>query len=76
MVRDTPREVVWMNGHSPCIYTDVSGGPSGDTGGRIKAARKELAILPHKDDGPGQVSSLGSTVQRTNRMSHLPEIMA
>ena len=33
---------------------------------------KELATLPQKGDGPGQVSSLTGTTQRTDRIWDLP----
>ena len=57
-VRDPPRAIGWTLAHCP---PSSEWGPGGNTE-EIKAVRKkELATLPQKADGPGQVSSLTGT---------------
>ena len=54
-----------MVGRSPIVHPAANRDPV-ETLRRQRRRGKELVTLPHKADGPGQVSSLTGTPQRTD----------
>ena len=50
-----------MIGRALTVYPTANGWVPGGNTGEIKEARKGMATLPHKADGPGQVSYLIGT---------------
>ena len=60
-----------MVGRSLTVHPAANGDPV-ETLGRKRRRGKELATLPQKADGSGQVSSLTGTPQRTDRIWDLP----
>ena len=61
-----------MVGRSLTVHPAANGGLVETMGKRKRRRRKELATLPQKADGSGQVTSLTGTSQRTDRIWDLP----